>query len=282
MKKQNVVKNISSLVFKALVVTLLTSPFFVKAESVSLGYFTLVPHIFQDKDGNAAGPLAELLNKHIGPAMGVTFKLVNMPLARILKEMEKGKLAGAAIFGYTPKRAEKYTYPVHSFSSMQSVIAVLKSNPISETSLTINLKKLSIGYVGDAIVSPYMKYHQIKFLNISGKNVWERNIKMLINGRLDAVYSPNKINMIHAVSSVSVLDKINIIRLPEAPLKLYSLFSNGKNFVNLNLSARYDKAFTQINGAQVYKSLLEQQVSLPIGEGKLGSQTLFKSKVEQK
>jgi hypothetical protein len=282
MNKQNVVKNISSLVFKAMIVTLLTSPFYVKAESVYLGYFTLAPHIFEDKKGNAVGPLPELLKKHIGPAMGVTFKLVNMPLARILKEMLTGSLAGAALFGYTQDRDEAYTYPVHNFYSMQPMIAVLKSNPINNFTLPRNLKKLSIGYVGGAIVSPYMKDHGIKFINIFGKNEWERSIKMLLNGRFDAVYSPMKMNMVHSIKAVNGFDKIKLIRIPEAPIKLYSLFSNNKVFDEFNLSGRYDKAFKRINGEKVYKTLLDQQFSFPIGESKLISQTILKSKVKQK
>ncbi len=272
--QNNHFNHIKSIVLKVMIMALLTSPLFVKAESVSLGYFTLAPHIFQDKDGNAVGPLPEFLNKHIGPAMGVTFKLVNMPLARILKEMERGELPGGALFGCTQDRTVTYNYPVHSFYSMQPVIAVLKSSPLDEISLPANLKKLSIGYVTDAIISLYMKNNQIEFLNLSGNNTWQRNVKMLLEGRLDAVYSPAEINMMHAANNVNVLDKIKIIRLPEAPNKLYSLFSNDKAFDKLNLATKYDKAFKQVNGAHVYKSLLSHW------EGKLISEKIFKSKVE--
>jgi len=54
--------------------------------------------------------------------------------------------------------------------------------------------------------------------------------------------------MLHAANTPNLLDKIKIIRLPEATIKLYSLFSSDKAFDKLNLSSRYDKAFKQING----------------------------------
>lgn len=247
---------------KGMMLIVLMSSLLVTAEEISLGYFILRPHIYQDKNGNAVGPLPEFLYKYLGPEMGATFKLVNMPLARILKDMESGQLAGAALFGYTQNRASSHTYPRHNFYSMQPVIAVLKSSPLSESLLSTDLNNLSIGYVKDAIVSSYMKKNQIDFINIFGNNTWQRNVERLLKDRLDAVYTPNEVNMIYSAKTVNALDKIRIIRLPEAPIKLYSLFSNNKVFDELNLSERYDKAFKQINGAQVYKKLLEHQISL--------------------
>lgn len=226
-----------------------------KAESLTLGYFVLGPHIYVNEDGNAQGPLPEFLTEHIGPSMGVTFNLVNMPLARILKTMKEGQIAGAALFGYTPARAEDFSYPSNSYISMHPVITVLNQHPLTQIESVDDIANLSIGYVKGAIVSPFMKSNDIVFTDIYGSNTWERNIQRLLKGHIDVAYSPIYANMSYVASKMNLLDSIRIIRLPEAPMKLYSLFSKHKNFKHLALAKRYDRAFERINGKALYQKI---------------------------
>lgn len=235
-----------------------------KAESLTLGYFVLGPHIYHDAEGKTLGPLAEFLTEHIGPAMGVKFNLVNMPLARILKDMKDGRIAGAALFGFTKARDLVFTYPKHSFISMHPVITVLKSHPLTKVDSFDDIANLSIGYVKDAIVSPFMYKHDKVFINIYGSNTWERNINRLLKGHIDAAYSPIDANMRYVASKLGVLDNIRIIRLPEEPMKLYTLFSKSKQFINSNLVKRYDDAFERIDGETVYKKIFNRYYNLPI------------------
>lgn len=228
-----------------------TSP--IQAESLTLGYFVLGPHIYQSEDGRASGPLPEFLAEHIGPAMGVEFNLVNMPLARILKDMEAGRIAGAALFGFNEARNLVFAYPKNSFTLMHPVIAVVNTHILTKVESFDDIDNLSIGYVNGAIVSPFMLKYDVKFTNIYGSNTWERNIKRLLKGHIDAAYSPIEMNMRYVASKLNVLDKIRILRLPEEPMKLYSIFAKHSQFINTNLAKRYDEAFERIHGEAVYK-----------------------------
>lgn len=236
-----------------------------KAESLTLGYFVLGPHIYADEDGHASGPLPEFLAEYIAPAMGVEFNFVNMPLARMLKDMEEGRIAGAALFGFTEARNIAFSYPKNNFTLMHPVITVLNSHTLTKVESFDDLTDLSIGYVNGAIISPYMKKNGMVFTNIYGSNTWERNIRRLLKGHINAAYSPIEENIKFVAAKLKVLDKIRIIRLPEAPMKLYSLFSKHTQFINLNLAKRYDEAFERINGEKIYKKVFERYYGVHTG-----------------
>lgn len=70
--------------------------------------------------------------------------------------------------------------------------------------------------------------------------------------------------MRYVASKLGVLDNIRIIRLPEEPMKLYTLFSKSKQFINSNLVKRYDDAFERIDGETVYKKIFNRYYNLPI------------------
>jgi len=235
-----------------------------KAETLTLGYFVLGPHIYASADGKALGPLPEFLTEHIGPAMGVKFSLVNMPLARILKDMKEGRIAGAALFGFTKARGLVFAYPNNSFISMHPVLVVLNKHPLTKVESVDDISHLSIGYVKDAIVSPFMQNGGIVFTDIYGSNTWERNIQRLLKGHIDAAYSPIEVNMSYVASKLNMRDKVRIMRLPEAPMKLYSLFSKHEQFIHANLAKRYDEAFERIDGNAIYNNIFTRHYGLSL------------------
>jgi ABC-type amino acid transport substrate-binding protein len=246
---------------KIILLFILFLPCQVYSQQVTLGYFNLRPHVYQDDNGDARGPLIDFLSQYIAPELGVTFIFSYAPLPRILKNMEDGKLVGAVILGKTKQRRRIYDYPTHNFYTMRSVIAVGKNSPLKEISSPDDLKKLDIGYFRGGIVSPYMQKHNIKFINIYGMTPWIRNLNKMLLNRIDAVYSPLELNMISTAKKYDIYDKIKIIRIPEEPMKLYTAFSKIKFHPRFNLVAQYDAAFKKINGQQVYKKLLEQHLN---------------------
>lgn len=235
-----------------------------KAETLTLGYFVLGPHIYANADGKALGPLPEFLTEHIGPAMGVKFSLVNMPLARILKDVKEGRIAGAALFGFTKERGLVFAYPNNSFISMHPVLVVLNNHPLTKVETVDDIANFSIGYVKDAIVSPFMQNDGIVFSNIYGSNTWERNMQRLLKGHIDAAYSPIEVNMSYVASRLNIREKVRIMRLPEAPMKLYSLFSKHEQFIHADLAKRYDEAFERIDGNALYNNIFTKHYALSI------------------
>jgi len=227
-----------------------------------LGYFTMGPHIVYNKaEDRAEGPLVEFLTRHVAPAMNVKLNLVfiEMPLVRVLTELSSGSIAGAAMFGYTQARAHNHLYPRNNFSEMQSVIAVAKGHPLTQVRSIEDLYPLSLTYVKAAILTPLVRDENLHWEWTSGNNVWVRNLQKLVAGRCEAVYSPQVVNILDAANRSGIVDKIRILPLPEARLKLYSIFS--KHPKHRGLMERYDRAMDDIQGRAIYQQLMDEYLS---------------------
>jgi len=231
----------------------------VKAEELVIGYFDLAPHIAFNKQTNKTeGILPDFLQNHIAPTMGVTFKFIHMPLARVLRSMKAGKIDGGALFGYTMARAEIYDYPINNFYNMQSVLVVRKNNMLNKIVSIDDIKDMRIGYVTAALITPIMKSKQIKMELMSGTNPWNRRLQMLMSDRLDAVYSPAKANLVYEANKLGATNDIKILSLPEKPSKMFTLFSKASK--TSNLPHRYDKAFKKVDGDKLYKAMLLKHI----------------------
>ena len=225
------------------------------AEEIILGFFDMEPHIFIDRQsGQAGGVIPDFLHNHLAPAMGVKIKLMPMSLSRVLAEMKQGSIAGAVMFGYTTERAAAYQYPKHHFSKMQSAIAVSLEHPLKTVDNRDDLNSIEIAYIKDAIITPFVSTPTLNWRWLTGNNAWQRNLKMLHAGRVEAVYSPQKVNLIYAANMLGIHNKIRVIPLPEEAQRLYSLFSKHPKY--RDLSERYDKAMQEIDGRTIYHQLM--------------------------
>lgn len=243
---------------KQLFIILFFICFTVRSEEVTLAYIDLYPHIYSDKNNVAQGPLSTFLNDYIAPEMGVTFKLVKMPLLRIFKSMDDGDISGIAIAGFNKERNLKYTYPTSYTYSMQSALLTKKTHSLKRVISPSDLKNIKIGYFGGGIKTPYIKNNKIKLQKIYGLNVWKRNFQRLLKNRLDAVYSPSKLNLISLVKQQKLKSITNIIVLPEDSVKLYTIFANSLFNEENNLVNRYNNAFKKVDGINIYQNLLIQ------------------------
>ena len=239
-------------------------PLQVYSQQITLGYFNLRPHVYQDNNGHATGPLIDFLSQYIAPKLGVSFSFFHAPLPRILKNMKEGTLMGAVMLGENQQRKHLYDYPEFNFYTMRSVIVVAKDFPLNTISSPSDLENLNVGYFRGGLVSPYMQKNNIKFTNIYGDMPWLRNLNKMLLNRIDAVYSPLELNMISTTKAHGIYDKIKIIRIPEEPMKLYTVFSKKKFHPKFNLVAQYDAAFKSIEGAKIYKRLLNEYLDQAI------------------
>lgn len=228
-------------------------------EKIVLGYIDLYPHIYTNESGVASGPLAILLHGYLAPAMNISFKLVNMPLPRVFKNMDNGSLCGIAIAGFTPERNLKYIYPKLHIYTMQSALLIKETHPLNVITSPSDLTSMKIGYFKGGIETPYIKNNNIQLQNIYGLNAWERNLKLMLRDRIDAMYSPSRLNLMGLIEKRNLQNKTKIITIPEEMIKLYTIFSqqtcNGEN----DLANRYSIALKKIDGNNLYKKLMTSQ-----------------------
>ena len=229
------------------------------AEDVQLGYFINEPHISIDKQtGQAKGVLVEFLQTHIAPEMGVRFQFIKQPLVRVLASMESGVTDGAVLFGYSPERAKRFSYPTNSFFSIQSVIAIKRTHPLTRISNADDLRSMHIVYAIGGITTSFIKNARIKMELLGGGNPLFRNLMRLKLGRVDAVYWPDESSVMYTLDRQGFNKALKILKIPEKSIPLFTIFSQVSKVKNL--SARYDRAFEKVGGKEGYQSMMNAYI----------------------
>lgn len=229
-------------------------------QKVTLGYFVMKPYAYTGKDGKSTGVAIDFLRNHISQEMNVVFKFVEMPLARILYDMNYGSIDGIVILGYTAERAAKHSYTQHSMQTSSPVLSVRHDSPLVELPTSKQLKDLRIGYVKDAILSDYMNQYNISLDLIHGNDTWVRNIERLLKQRVDAVYAPLRANMISAISDAKATEKVRMIDISSDVVELYTIFSAHPSLKYKNLVESYDNAFTKIDGKILFDKIFKAYI----------------------
>lgn len=192
--------------------------------ALTLGYTGIPPHIYQGDNGEAVGALAEFIQNYLAPEIGVKIQLVNLPLPRVFKGMNELTIDGMAFAGASNSRKENYLFPQQHLTSTTPVLAVNAKNNIKD----LDINQLTVGYLDSGVISPYLCKKQAKISSLYGSKIWHRNLKRLILGRLDAAYSPSKLNMSFVIKENRISEQVSIIHLPESPLKWFTIFSKSK------------------------------------------------------
>lgn len=225
--------------------------------SLTLGYTAMPPHIYEAEDGTPAGPLVEMLGKHIAPEMGLKIELVKLPLPRVFKAMSDQTIDGMAFGGKSVAREQIYHYPQQHLTSTTPVL-VLKHN--TNTLKDTELRKMKVGYIHSGILTPYVCDRDVEFSHLFGSKTWHRNLKRLMEGRIDAVYSPSKLNMAVVAREKGITHRVTLHKLPEEPIKWFTVFSKSTVNQESQTVALYDQAMERLGGHSLYERLLLQHL----------------------
>ncbi len=233
---------------------------------VKIGYFIMKPYMYADENVRPpVGIVPQFLNKHIAPKMNVKFRFYQMPLARILVEMENGNIDGIAIIGYDPKRAEIFDYPANHMQKVAPVFAFLNSRSLNVEDLFKDNNSLRIGHVKDSIITPSVKSITRNFDVMYGHNVWKRSIEKLLLGRIDALYAPFEIPLNAMLNQLDVEESVNVMIIERDAFHLFTMFSAHPEVRRKKLLVRYDKAFEQAGGLDTFRQIYnEYEKILPI------------------
>lgn len=138
---------------------------------VTFGFFVMKPYAYLE-NGSPKGVVVDFLQEVIGPEMGIKVNFVNMPLARILREVETGNLDGIVILGHTKERSKFLVYPQNYTQKAKPVIAVKASHELNSLQDGGDISKLIVGYVKDAILTPFVARYAKRLDYIHGHQTW--------------------------------------------------------------------------------------------------------------
>jgi ABC-type amino acid transport substrate-binding protein len=227
----------------------------VYADSIEVGYFLLPPLVMETPDGSAAGAAVSLFRK-LADEMGVeTITLRPYPLKRLLRSLQQGAVDAALTLGRNPDRAEKFVYPETPYFEMQSALVVSRDHPLTEIHSSKDLRGLRIGVFADGFLTPLLQETELDREPITDSDVVGRALEMVNAGHLDAFFSPNETSVEFRIQQGGLEDRLRIVRLPEPPTGLYTVFSRpgAERFLE-----RYQAAFKKLWSPKVMRDHLLQ------------------------
>lgn len=230
-------------------------------DKISIAYFNSDPHIVYDHSTNRiSGALYTFLEEYIAPEMGVKFVWDIDPsnIPRQIELLKNEKIDAVALLVYTPERAGALSYTKENYYVSKTVIGVLRGNPLVKINTVDDILGLKIGYMSQTYISPFMRDKRIQFEFIHSADANLLNLKKLKNGRIDAIYIPDKAALLYDLKITSMEKDVRVIDLPEKAAHSHVVFSPG----NRALAERYDKAFESVNGRKVYYELLGKYVDV--------------------
>lgn len=229
------------------------------AEEITIGYFDLPPHAMIE-DGKHTGALIDYWETYVAPAMGVTLNWRGpLPPVRLLNELETGRLNVIALMAKNDERQKLFDFPEKPFFKMNSGLAVLRENPLSEIKSVEDLVHLKIGFFQKGIIPPAMQDSRITWEMLSTADWQTSNVQKLMAGRIDAVFNAESYSLSYVVHTMAYEDKIKVMIIPGTEVGNFSLFSKKDNGRFLKL---YMDAQKEVDRKVLYKDILQKYLDL--------------------
>ncbi len=198
------------------------------SNTLRVGYFVLAPHALEKGDQPEARGAAIDYTKMVAGKMAIPVTFMELPFSRLMKYMDDGRIDAALFLVRTPEREAAYRYPDHPFTRTRSAVAVRADSPLSAVSAASDLMGMTIGYFELGYASPFILDAGIPLERITGsENIFQMLLKLLVNHRIDAVYSPAIGALEYDAGILAIRDQIRILPLPEPEIDLYTVFGPG-------------------------------------------------------
>lgn len=222
-------------------------------ETIRVGYFSLVPHIYAE-NGKNRGAVVDLWESYIAPAMGVDIVWVGpLPPVRAFTSLRTGDINALALFAKNDERLVLYDWADDSFYTMQAGVAVLKTDKLERISSVDDLAHHTIGFFKDGLIPPSLDAVPIEWDLVTMPD-WSRvNLDKLLSGRIDAAFDANALSLATVVRQLGLEDKVKVLTVPDTFADEFAAFSKADNGRFL---AKYNAATKEINLKAVYLELL--------------------------
>lgn len=195
------------------------------AKPFHIGYFLVKPHIMPTVDGQPRGVAVEYF-KYIADEMGLSeLKFSLFPLKRLLLELEQNRIDMAMLLAKNPERALKFVYPGQPFCLTRPSIVVNAASSLKTIRSVDDLLKLSIQESAGGFRSPFLRDHRLKIEPLHGTDYTMRCFSKLLTRRTDACYQPDHYPLEFEAMRGRSSPRVRILRFPEPPIGLYSVFS---------------------------------------------------------
>lgn len=228
-------------------------------ETLTVGYFDFPPHTFP-KDSEQPSAALAYFNK-IAQEMGVAVEYKHYPLSRLVFLLDHQRLDAALFLVKTDARAKIFAYPSRPYYTTNSVF-VVPSESNFKSVLDIKQKNnLQLAVWEGGFHSPTLTTSKNTLVPLGGNDVAARGIRLVLNGRFDAFFSPDSHAIEYEARTTGKTDSIRILPIPGEELDIYSVFSKKSAKIYLK---RYENALKKVSADIDYETfLINSQQDLP-------------------
>jgi polar amino acid transport system substrate-binding protein len=215
---------------------------------LSVGWEPYAPYTFADENGDAAGADIDLITA-IAHEIGCTVTPVELPWARILREVQQGTLDVSTSTSETPER-EAWGRFSEPYREAQVAIYVRKgeSGHYDLQSLAdVPAQQMRLGvivdyYYGDVVAGEISRPEVVAW--IDGAPDYPTNIRKLVNGRIDGFLAEDVAVMDTELERMGLADRVERYPLRIQGEKLHFMFS--RETVAPDLVAKVDATLEQM------------------------------------
>lgn len=192
--------------------------------ALSVGIYELPPHMIIS-DGTPQGAIPEFFNKYV--FTDSTYKVQWNPaqFARIMADLEYGRLDMAILVAKTKERTQKFLYSEQSLYRTRSGVIVRKDNKLQRIESLHSLNGMLLGHDLGSVVPNYFRDLKVRFNYVSGENYFRRNLSLVRAGRIDGYFVPTWSHGAYELKKGQFLSEFSILEIPAEPLDLYIVFS---------------------------------------------------------
>ena len=228
------------------------------ARAFTVGYFLFEPHAMV-QNGQPAGAAVDYFRDYIAPEMGLDVEFVGpVPFARLLENFREGEYDAVLLLAKNRVREGQYVYPAEPFGEMQSALLVnVKQLPDNVTSPE-SLRGMVIGYTEKAWRPPLMRRPWLKFDMVISTSATIINFRKFDQGRIDAVYSPDKNALLYRKNRVRIRRPCKVVTIDGTDVGFYTVFHLG---VDPAIVRVYEKALEKVRRKTPYSALVEKYLA---------------------
>lgn len=152
------------------------------------------PHVVVDPGAKfPTGHAPEFFQKFVFPEIAKKFSLEIQwdlsPASRVLYEIEKGRIDMVFLLVKNPAREKVMVFSAAPFLSEPAGIIVGKDFPAEGGAISpAQLKDRTVGQMGGTYVPEFFSQHKIKSYPLSGEDIGNRLMNLVISKRIDAVF----------------------------------------------------------------------------------------------
>ncbi len=223
-----------------------------------MGYFYSSPHIIKVENGKPIGAAYDWFTTYILPNLegGVNWDKSGTPLPRLLSRLKEGKVDAAILFGKRPDREKFLHYPAAPYLVTKPSLLVKSGFNLKQLASMNDAKSLKIGFLVGGFIPPVIKKENYMFNLIAGSNGQDQNLKKVMAGRIDAMFSPQGISLEFMARERGIENDVRVLNFPVPEVSVYSVFS--KSSVDKGFVERYEMALKKAEEKMPYKQFVSK------------------------